>query len=157
MLGRVLKPEDCKKCKECCKFFLDEDWDIPILTKSEKNLQQYDSNIVYFRSGLWKINILGLNNEERIACPFLVEDTGCILKNNKPFECRIWPFNIMRQKKNKLFIALSKECPVINKCDKKELIAIVMKNKDELINAALENPEIIKNFNDNYEVILEFE
>jgi len=157
MLDKVLKAEDCKKCKKCCKFFLKEDWDIPLLTESEKNLQIFNSNILYFRSKLWKINILGLNNKEKTACPFLDESRGCILRENKPFECKIWPFQIMKRKKNKPLIALSKECPIINNCDKEKLIAIAIENKDELFKIAIEYPEILKHFSNDYELLLELD
>jgi len=157
MLSKLLKADDCKKCKKCCKFFLKEDWDIPLITETEKNLQNFNSNIVYFHSKLWKINILGLNNKKRTACPFLDESRGCILKDNKPFECKIWPFQIMKRKKNIPLIALSKECSIINNCDKESLITMAIENKDKLFKVAIEYPEMLKCFSDDYEVILEFD
>jgi len=156
MLSKILKAEDCKRCKKCCNFFLSEDWDIPLFTESEMNLNIINSNIVFYRSKLWKIRILGLNNEKRTPCPFLDESTGCILKDNKPFECKIWPFQIMKSNKSKSLIALSKECPIINMYGKDELIAIAQENKDVLFKVAREYPEILKNFNNDYEVILDF-
>lgn len=156
MLSKILKTEDCKCCKKCCKFFLDEDWDIPLLTESEKNLHEFNPNIVYSHSKLWKINILGLNNEIKTSCPFLDESIGCILSDNKPFECKIWPFHIMKRNGNELLITLSKECPIINKCDKEKIIAIAIDNKDKLFKVAFEYPEILKHFSDDYEIILKF-
>jgi len=157
MLNKVLKAKDCKKCKQCCQFFLNEDWDIPFLTEFEMNLHKFNSNIVYSHSKLWKINILGLNNENTTACPFLDKNEGCMLKDNKPFECKIWPFILMKKTNNKPLIALSNDCAIINKCDKDTLIAIALKNKDKLFKVALEYPEILKHFSDDYELILKFD
>lgn len=159
MLTKILKAKDCKKCKQCCQFFLNEDWDIPFFTEYEMILRKFsaDTNIVYFHSRLWKINILGLNNTNTTACPFLDKNKGCMLKESKPFECRIWPFILMKSEENKPLIALSKDCSIINKYNKNVLIAIALENKEELFKVAYEYPEILKHYNDNYELIIEID
>ena len=65
-----------------------------------------------FESGVRKIKPQ-FDDEELFCCPALCE-TGCILGDSKPFDCRIWPLRVMRFNEI-LVLTLSPFCPATNK------------------------------------------
>ena len=55
-----------------------------------------------------------LRGEELFFCPMLCE-TGCTMGADKPFDCRIWPFRMMRDLEGALRITVASYCPGMQK------------------------------------------
>ncbi len=100
------------------------------------------------------LNVSEITDGELYNCPALTEN-GCILGDNKPFDCRIWPFRIM-ERDGKRVIAVSTLCEEIHDRDHEELKAFLKKGLAAKIFAyADKNLEAVKPYYDNYTVILE--
>ena len=98
------------------------------------------------------------DQNEEAKCYFLDTNNGCILsKDEKPFDCSIWPFRLMK-KQEKLVIALTPTCPAINKIPLEEICEFV---KTELATKIFaqgrKEPFIIKEYKDGFPVIAEDE
>jgi hypothetical protein len=99
MLNRILTEADCARCKLCCNFYENELWEAPIIGDEVC----YDENGLYF-------------------CPELGE-SGCKLGRNKPFDCEIYPFRVMKLA-DYIVIALSPLCKKVNNMPLSELTAL---------------------------------
>lgn len=111
MLESILKQSDCSSCKLCCKFQEDELIDAPTFTIEEVIKAKSLCNQVQFheRDGINQIILLPY--QDKYICP-LLSPTGCLMGEERPFDCKSWPFYLMKQN-NRFLIALSKECPVV--------------------------------------------
>ncbi len=93
--------------------------------------------------------------EEEVACPFLDRKRGCTLgKDEKPFECSMWPLRYMRMPDGKNKVCLTPTCPVINKTD----IDIMKKHTrecwaDAIKEYAKEHPYITKEYKEGFIVL----
>lgn len=106
-LKKLLNFEDCLKCRECCKFKKGEAAWAPIFSRAEIDAivreykikpawRKYKKSINSFRPRLVKSQKdIGL-----YVCPFLDRQRySCMIEKLKPFDCRIWPFVLMRNRK----------------------------------------------------------
>lgn len=115
MLNRILTEKDCAECKLCCAFYEHEIWEAPILTEK----------ISYNERGLY-------------VCPALGEN-GCTLGGEKPFECEIYPFRVMKLGEHAV-VALSPLCRKVNEMPLSELISFVESELADIIKARVSSP-----------------
>lgn len=164
MLSKILSKETCAGCKFCCSFRRCSLWETPLFPEDTVkrlggrfNMEQMDGR-VYGRmdfSGKYATD----NPEEEAACEYLDLNKGCTLSyEDKPFDCKIWPLRIMRKKAcDELVVALTPTCPAINKVDIEEVKKLV---RDGLGNTiyeyAKEHPYIVKEYRNNFPVLMEF-
>lgn len=119
------KKDTCTKCKKCCRFDDKDLYFAPILTDEEMETiigLGYSPNLFSKFKDYNKIFQLKLiKNGKKYDCPFLdLQSHLCKIYPNRPFDCRIWPFIIMRDKKNKVVIG----------CFNKEYCDIVYSKKE---------------------------
>jgi len=111
MLEEYLSTKDCATCKICCKFEPDEICDAPTFTEEEMLLsKKVNCNAEFIKKGaVYQLVLEKWNN--KYICPFLSEN-GCLLCDNRPFDCKSWPFYLMKQRDNYV-LTLTKDCPVV--------------------------------------------
>ncbi len=152
MLKQILSAESCARCRYCCIFTKEDIWEIPFITSE---LKQYisdnimrDCTFVPYRDGhVFKMDFMPDGNA---YCPMLV-GKGCILGDEKPFDCKIWPFRVMRKKNGKLVLALSTDCPSVATIPSKDLNNFLNSGfADMVFNEAEKNPAIIKDYVNTY-------
>lgn len=159
MLSKILSREECSKCKICCEFDDNDLWETPIIfnenIQSILNINPSQKFSEFDLNGN-KYKILKLNKEKDIyPCTMLDRSTGCMLGyENKPFDCKIWPFRVMR-KNGKTVIALSPVCPVIASKPIDEVMSLAIDLKDIIFAQARLHPEIIKDYIQGYKVLVE--
>lgn len=107
-------------------------------------------------SGL-KIRILqsaeNFPDDEIFYCPALDKNTGCILGDEKPFDCKIWPYRVMNFKGSKVITV----CPVCGEIFSRPLRELVdflecglAVKIDEYSN---EHPDIVKDYDFSYPIL----
>ena len=153
-----IPPEECAKCRFCCSYRRCSLWETALIDKEllEKLKKLYPEAKFKFINGYDTINLDDLyktdDPEEEALCYFN-DGKGCILGEDKPFECSVWPLRVLRKDKN-LVIAFSTGCPVFAKKDLQEI--------NELLNSSLEKklldyskkfPAFVKDYQDNYKII----
>lgn len=167
MLSKILKKEDCAKCRFCCSFRRTSLWETPIFTEENINAiksSSYDAsvlneflsdNITYATYDL-SDKYLTSDSEEEVPCPYLDQSSGCILSDEeKPWDCKIWPLRVTQKKEGRIVVALTPTCPSINKLGIEKVCDFVDDNlKKELVNYATAHPYLIKDFRDGWHIEL---
>ncbi len=154
MLEDILSSQDCALCQICCKFEEDELIDAPTFTRGEmENANRiYRASFVQ-RGNIYQVKLVPWKN--KYICPFLT-DKGCILGNGRPFDCKSWPFYLMRRN-NQYVLTLTSDCPIVWK---KYLGKEEFHIDDNLLDACkyiIQNyPEMITEYNRNMRVVYIF-
>lgn len=155
MIKEILDQRVCAGCRMCCVFDRYDIWETPVFeadTMKKVLDTNPDAKFAPVGSG-YVINAGEIADGELFCCPALT-DSGCILGDEKPFDCRIWPFRIMDHDGCRV-IAVSSLCEEIHGRDHEELKKFLKKGLAETIfSYADKNPQIIKPFYGNYTVVL---
>ncbi len=154
MLSKVLKKETCANCRICCEFEKADEWEIPVINENLKDWLEEKGVKTININGCVKYDLEFEGNETKF-CPFHSKQIGCTLdKENKPFDCKIWPVRIMNNNGKKV-LAVAKLCPNF-KDDKSKLINLVNEELEEKIKDYIaKNPYLINDLKEDYQVIKE--
>ena len=153
MLSKILSNETCGKCKGCCYFDKDDLWEVPLLTPETADIieKNYPETKLIKNKSLMSFEVPELSGDEMFVCPILT-DNGCILKDDKPFDCKIWPFIIMYDENKNASIAVSSYCKPVSSLSKEKLKDFLISSGliDKIKKYYLEYPESIKKFSKDY-------
>ena len=128
-----INPHECHECKFCCSFRRQSLWETPVFDKgtAEQLAKKYpgvkfvnvgDNSARYDLSG----NYLTSNPEEEAKCPFLDNESGCVLSaEEKPFDCKLWPLRLMSDENGQIVVALVPTCRQINRRSLNELEELI--------------------------------
>jgi Fe-S-cluster containining protein len=107
-MKQIIHHEQCKRCGECCRFREDRQDFAPIFTVEElDSIQQTRETLPEFLpfKGTDNIFQIQLKKAEKptpfypYVCPFLDEEAySCTIYDVRPFDCRVWPFIVLRVK-----------------------------------------------------------
>ncbi len=154
MLKKLLSREECANCKICCSFDDYDIWETPIIDEELKvNVLKLNPEQKFVAKGNSSILRMEKDTEEDLYfCSVLDRQKGCLLGDEKPFDCRIWPFRVMRLDQ-RLVITLSPVCPVVQT----RPLSLIKEVCDELAPIiyaqAQKNPDIVKNYIENFPII----
>ena len=163
MLGKILSKESCANCRVCCIFDREDVWEMPLVSKELKayitNRSDADVKLTPV-GGEYRFDVEFKDGEELVSCPMLT-DTGCSLGDNKPFDCRIWPFRIMRIKDNLCGITVSPVCECVSALSVAQLSDFLINHKHEngkalyeiIAGYAVIHTDIIKPYIDDYPIL----
>ncbi|MGN1340974.1 MAG: YkgJ family cysteine cluster protein [Oscillospiraceae bacterium] len=114
MLRKLLKPEQCAKCRICCGFVDDDRWEIPLIAgEDEQRAAERLGSLEPVPGTKSCVYHMEFHGNEIISCPALGEN-GCRLGQERPFDCRIWPFRVNDLNGTRV-ITLSPVCPEVIK------------------------------------------
>lgn len=157
MLKGLLDKKTCAKCRICCGFDNTDLWEMPVMTeKTVQKLKELRPDAEFKSCGGSYVTDAGNPPDGEIFyCPALDHEKGCMLGDDKPFDCRIWPFRVMETgDKSFRMITVSPVCPEISGRSLVQLSEFV---KEKLENTVFEyaasNPEIIKNYISGYPIL----
>ena len=155
MLKKILSGEACAKCRLCCIFDRYDVWETPVFTE-EIMLRirevRPDAEFIRWDNG-YIFKVLALNEDQLFTCPALTP-TGCMLGDEKPFDCRIWPFRIM-ELDGRRAITIAHICTELYSRPLSELVDFLKEGlADTIFSYADAHPEIVKPYYDGYPVLL---
>lgn len=152
MLKEILTTKSCAECRLCCVFDSTDTWELPILEAENITAVLAVKPDAVIENGTFTAP--KLSDSELFACPVLGE-MGCMLPREKrPFDCRIWPFRMMKGENGKTVIAVSDLCESMAKYSDEELCAFLDKGLGEKIFVYAENhPAHIKPMTKGYRVL----
>lgn len=157
MLKGLLEKQTCAECQICCGFDSSDLWEMPVMTeKTVKRLSELNPSAKFLeKDGGFVTDPGDLKPEELFFCPALDREKGCVLGEDKPFDCRIWPLRVMEtEDKRYRFITVSPVCPEIFSRSLAEISRFVQgKLENEIFRYAQENPQIIKPYIKGYPII----
>lgn len=158
MLKKILNPKSCAACRVCCGFDREDVWEVPLISHEladyiKKNI---NADIALEPVGdeyRFKMNFK--DGEELSYCPMLT-DTGCILKDSKPFDCRIWPFRVMKISDGIIGITVSPVCEAVSALSVSKLTEFITGGEgiaEVIFDYAKAHPDIVKEYIENYPIL----
>lgn len=153
MLKKILSGESCAQCRVCCVFDRDDEWEIPLISRELADyLASNESGYVLKPQKNSFVFEMNYDEDGLTRCPMLTEK-GCKLGDYKPFDCKIWPFRVMKLD-NLLTITVSPVCDSVSSLPLKDLCDFLKDGMgDTIFNAAEKTPDMIKNYIDGYPIL----
>ena len=155
MLKKILSGSSCAKCRLCCVFDSSDVWETPVFTEEIKNKilsEKPDTQFIKKDSG-FILNAGELADDQLFTCPALTEK-GCMLGDDKPFDCRIWPYRIMNVG-GKRAITIASICSELYNRPLSQLIDFLKEGlAQQIFSYADSHPEIVKPYEPGYPVLL---
>ncbi len=157
MLTSILSRETCAECRVCCIFYKNEIWEMPLISdKLASTIQvKYRKAAEYeFFKGK-RIFKPEIQDDNTIHCP-MIGETGCILHDDKPFECKIWPFRVTKLD-DKYAVTVSYFCKAVFDMPLSKIYEFYNANLHEyIIKNVKKNPQVVTKYNDGYPIIKVF-
>jgi len=155
MLKKILESKTCADCKLCCIFDHYDIWETPVFDeKTMIKLKSLKNADFIKKDGGYISKAEKFDSEGLFTCPALDPESGCILGDEKPFDCRIWPYRIMKIG-DKRVISIASICSAMYNKPLSELVGFLKEGlADTIFRYADEHPEIIKPYDTSYPVLL---
>ena len=153
MLKKILDPKCCGSCRICCGFDESDKWEIPLVFDELKSYleENYPETKLVPRGNEYVFD-MEFHGSEVVFCPMLT-DTGCILGDNKPFDCRIWPFRV-NSFEGRNVITVSPVCGTVSELPLRALTEFVQGEfADLLFRTAKEHPDMVKPYINGYPIV----
>ncbi|WP_028511171.1 hypothetical protein [Ruminococcus sp. NK3A76] len=155
MLEKLLTKEDCAKCRLCCKFDSYDLWQTPVIYRSlaSRILQEYSPKIKFVKRD--EHFLMKMDKEEGADvyfCPLLDHEKGCIMGDEKPFDCEIWPFMVMELCGRKV-LTLSPACPVVNSLKFDDVCVTAAEIAPGAFAMADEHPELVRPYLEDHPIL----
>ena len=159
MLTKILSRGECAKCRVCCVFDRSDVWEMPLITPELADTLKKDCPDIKLKKLSEKASCrvvdAEFDEEGLCTCPMLTEK-GCALGENKPFDCRIWPFRVMR-KGNLLLLTLSPVCDSVSSLSVKKVSEFVPEIAPKILEEVKRNPEMVKDYIEDYPIFAVWE
>lgn len=155
MLKKILSGDSCAKCRLCCVFDKDDIWETPVFTEEiRRNIQSVKPDTEFVpKDGGFTFLAKELKDGELFSCPALTEN-GCMLGDDKPFDCRIWPYRIM-EIGGKRAITIASICEEMYNRPLSQLTEFLKNGlAEEIFRYADSHPEIVKPYCSGYPILL---
>ncbi|MDR0987082.1 MAG: hypothetical protein LBL98_05260 [Ruminococcus sp.] len=164
LLSSLIKADDCAGCRLCCWFTRYDLWETPVIDDALRDiiLERYPETKFVSKERGGSLFVMKESPQtdpkyayqpERYNCPML-DENGCKLADDKPFECQIWPYRIMSQE-GKLLISLSLLCKPILENSFSSIVSLLKSGLAEKIIAHSKmHPSIIKEYTDGYPILM---
>ena len=159
MLEKILSKEDCRKCRFCCAYRRQSLWETPLFEPEKADRLKRDFPEAKFKAakdGYATVDLDGRyktdDPEEEARCWFNKE--GCALSpEDKPFDCAVWPFRIMRRG-NETMITLDGDCPALAKAEPEKVRSFLKEELSDRIWAYIsDHPEAVQDYRDHYKIV----
>lgn len=154
MLTEILSRKTCADCKVCCFFDETDYWEMPLFTPelAEKIAAEYPEIKLEKRDDRERCMVIRpeFDKDGLCRCSLLTEK-GCALGENKPFDCRIWPFRVMKRD-NQLLLTLSPVCEAVSKLSVAKISEFAKKIAPVIFEEAEKYPETVKDYIEGYPV-----
>ena len=158
MLESILSPSECAECKFCCSFRHKNALATPLfdaeLLERLKALCP-PAKFVKVDDVMSTIDIeeryVTDSPDEEAPCWFN-DGKGCILGEEKPFDCATWPLRVMR-KDGRLVIALSLGCRTVCSKPVVEVMELAEKLSGAMLDYAKKCTAYIKDYREGYPIL----
>lgn len=157
MLGKILSKSSCARCRICCVFDKYDVWETPVITgELREKISGKFPRLKFVSKGdafIFNMEDSWDEGEELFYCPALDRERGCTLGELKPFDCKVWPYRIMRLGES-LVISIASICPEMFSRPLSELVSLLDEGLAEKIFAQAEKcPEMIKPYEQGYPIL----
>ena len=155
MLKKILSGKVCAECRLCCVFDRYDVWETPVFTEEIMLRIKKERPGTEFipKDGGYIFKVGNIGADELFSCPALTPN-GCMLGDDKPFDCRIWPYRIM-EVGGRRAITIASICEELYNRPLSELVGFLKEGLAEKIFAYADaHPEIVKPYYEGYPVLV---
>ncbi|MCR5717486.1 MAG: YkgJ family cysteine cluster protein [Oscillospiraceae bacterium] len=131
MLTKLLCRKTCAQCRLCCVFDSYDFRETPVFDRRMRDRIASllpDAAVVSAGTDSFRFRLTVTDDEGGCACPLLDPENGCMLGEDKPFVCRLFPFRVMHLNGRRV-IAVSPLCDALTE---KPLAVLLRFVRDEL-------------------------
>lgn len=159
MLTHIFSPSVCAQCRLCCNFCQRSAWETPFLEPGmAEAMKQRHIPLTVRKNGSQTLALSYHTSdpEEICNCPLLNTQSGCsLLREERPFECRVWPIRLMYDECNHLCIACYKDCPALHSIDTWDSLVRFATGPllPTLLDYAARFPQSIRPFDSHYTIL----
>ena len=160
---KLTKYEDCFVCRDCCTFYKEgnDREAAPLFTPEEKLIAEKiipGENFVFLeKKKMFQAKLVDYSKDKELfACVFLDHEThACRIYKDRPFDCKIWPYIIIKNPDGKIELRLfdKQHCPSMGKLDDESISKYTgnfMKRLERYYPMIKENPGMILDYDDDY-------
>ena len=159
MLTEILSRSECAECRVCCVFDRSDVWEMPLITPKLAEKLKADYPEIKLKklseNASCQVTDAEFDEESLCTCPLLTEK-GCALGENKPFDCRIWPFRVMK-KGDLLLLTLSPVCESVSSLSVAKVSEFVPEIAPKILEEVKRNPEMVKEYIEGYPIFAVWE
>lgn len=154
MLSKILSRAECADCRICCSFDSYDLWETPVVTDDimERALKIRPDQRFSEISGARLFRMECEPDRDLYYCPMLDHEKGCLLGDEKPFDCKIWPLRIMNFEGRRV-IVLSPVCPTVFSRPVKDIAALAKELAPTIFAQADKTPEMVKPYIAGYVIL----
>ena len=155
LLKKILSGKACAECRLCCIFDRYEVWETPVFTQEirDRISKAVPSAKFIPKDGGYIFRVEEFGPDGLFTCPALTEK-GCMLGDDKPFDCRIWPLMLM-EKEGQIIIALSPICEKMSSRPPADIMELLSSGvADAIFRRAEEFPGAVRPYREGYQVLL---
>lgn len=156
MLKHLLHPDVCAQCRQCCIFSNYDVWDLPVLSGDVRELcRTLLPELEFLSKGKesYLFRIRQTSPDGLFFCPVLDPGHGCRLGDQKPFDCQIFPFQIVAIQ-NRHAIILSRLCdPMMDMPVRKLTDFLEQGLAQKIFSYAREHPDVIRYYDGHSPVL----
>lgn len=165
MLTAIFSPSQCASCKLCCNFHRSSAWETPFLEPELiRKLPELTSQLQLFHvelqkrpdgSSTFKLPFQTTSADETANCPMLDTGSGCRLpREQRPFECRIWPLRVMRLDSGATVLGCYDACPALDTATAGKLADYAHHTlRKTIIEHAKKFPQTIRPYDSHYRIL----
>ena len=153
MLTSLLPPAACAACRLCCNFCQSSAWETPALEAELAQRLECAGVPLEQRGGArtFRLEFASEDPQECAFCPLLDSSAGCTLpREQRPFECRLWPLRLMQDEAGHLVLACYTTCPGMAAVPREELLALAESLRPALLAHARRCPASVRPLHPNY-------
>ena len=155
MLSGLLSKEECAKCRICCEFGDDDLWETPFVDKEkQQEIKALLPEAEFFQyGGSSRVGLVAQKTAGLYYCQALDCQSGCKLGDKKPFDCRIWPFRVMKLKGLPV-LTISPVCPAVMKKPLADIYKTAEKIAPLAFSYAAKYPQTVRDYIEGYPIII---
>ena len=157
MLTKLLRPETCAACRQCCQFDGYDIYETPVLTTEDKErvLRLYPETELLINGDTCLFRMQTCGADGSYPCPLLDPETGCRLGDQKPFDCRSFPFCVRELQGRRLIAVAAPLCDAIAALPLGTLLQTLREGlAEELFSYAAAHPEVVRPYREGYPILL---
>ena len=159
MLTCIFTPTSCSHCRLCCHFRRQSAWETPFLEPQlAEQLAERGIPLCTRADGSQSIALSFHTDspEESCNCPLLDPAKGCTLpREERPFECRVWPLRLLRDEHDRLCIGCYSDCPALSDATTHEALVSLATGEllPRMLDYARRFPQSIRPLDAGYTII----
>lgn len=149
-IKQILSNEQCLVCQGCCRFREQKSvWSVRLTTDESQRLAQQE--IVAQQTADDELFLKTAEHEDLFFCTlFDLTKQKCRVYNERPFECRLYPFLIVKKDKD-IYLGVHSLCPFVE--DHRE--SPFFKKHIEYLKEYISDAEVLKVLKQNSHLLVE--